>query len=417
MPIASARGQSAFSPPPRPTADPSMVRGLGTSAQLAPSGPTAIAPAPTVAPPSQQKPSQSATPSPVTPPPVTPMRVAPAGVQPIEGGEIIAKVDGQIVLASDILWQVDQLIAANRSRIPEDRVAEARRALMRQQLKPMLDTKMLYADFRRKVPAENIPGIFDNLRQPFNESEVPRLVKMLKLEDQAELEQILRKSGTSIADVRRQFYERTIASEWLRQMTEKPKEVTHEELLAYYQEHTKDYEYPAQAKWEEVMIRIDRTGNDRTAAWKEIAGLGNEIWQRVSKSPGLRGPIFTEIAKTRSHGYTADSGGQHEWTTKGALVSQEIDEALFTLKVGQLSNIIESDRGFHIIRVLERKEAGRTPFTEAQAEIRKILKNEQRQGLSEVQLVKLRKKSRVWTVFDGNLTAEQLNGNSGAVRR
>ena len=348
---------------------------------------------------------------------MTPTRVAPAGVQPIEGGEIIAKVDGQIVLASDILWQVDQLIAANRSRIPEDRVAEARRALMRQQLKPMLDTKMLYADFRRKVPAENIPGIFDNLRQPFNESEVPRLVKMLKLEDQAELEQILRKSGTSIADVRRQFYERTIASEWLRQMTEKPKEVTHEELLAYYQEHTKDYEYPAQAKWEEVMIRIDRTGNDRTAAWKEIAGLGNEIWQRVSKSPGLRGPIFTEIAKTRSHGYTADSGGQHEWTTKGALVSQEIDEALFTLKVGQLSNIIESDRGFHIIRVLERKEAGRTPFTEAQAEIRKILKNEQRQGLSEVQLVKLRKKSRVWTVFDGNLTAEQLNGNSGAVRR
>lgn len=348
---------------------------------------------------------------------MTPTGVAPAGVQPIEGGEIIAKVDGQIVLASDILWQVDQLIAANRDRIPDDRVADARRALMRQQLKPMLDTKMLYANFRRKVPAENLPGIEENLRQAFNESEVPRLVKMLKLKDQAELEQILRKSGTSIADVRQQFYERTIAGEWLRQMTEKPKEVTHEELLAYYQEHTKDYEYPAQAKWEEVMIRIDRMGNDRTAAWKEIAGLGNEIWQRVSKSPGLRGPVFMEIAKTRSHGYTADSGGQHEWTTKGALVSKEIDEALFTLKVGQLSNIIESDRGFHIIRVLERKEAGRTPFTEAQAEIRKILKNEQRQGLSEVQLVKLRKKSRVWTVFDGNLTAEQLNGNSGAVRR
>lgn len=340
-----------------------------------------------------------------------------SGVQPLEAGEIIARVDGQIVLASDVLWQVDQLINANRDRIPDDKLSEARRALMRQQVMALIDTKMIYANFRRQVPAENIPQIMDNLKTPFEEQEVPRLIKMLKLNDRGELEALLQKSGSSLNDIRRQFAERTIAGEWLRQMLPKPKEVMHEDMLAYYQEHKKQYEFPAQAKWEEVMVSFNRLDGDRTAAWKAITGIGNEVWQHVSSKPRLRGPVFTNIAKEQSHGFTAKNGGQHDWTTKGALISKEIDEALFRLKVGQLSNVIESNRGFHIIRVLDRKEAGHTPFTEAQAEIRKALAADQRKGLAEAQVAKLRKKSRVWTVFDGEMSAEALARRNQPPRR
>lgn len=328
--------------------------------------------------------------------------------QPLEAGEIVARVDGQIVLASDVLWQVDQLINANRDRIPDEKLSEARRALMRQQVMALIDTKMIYANFRRQVPSENIPTIMDNLKTPFEEQEVPRLIKMLKLNNRAELEALLQKSGSSLNDVRQQFAERIIAGEWLRQMLPKPKEVMHEDMLTYYQEHKQEYEFPAQAKWEEVMVSFNRFDGDRTAAWKAITGIGNEVWRYVSSKPGLRGPVFTSIAKEQSHGLTANNGGQHDWTTKGALVSKEIDEALFTLKVGQLSNVIESNRGFHIIRVLDRKEAGCKPFTEAQTEIREALAADQRKGLAEAQVAKLRKKSRVWTVFDGEMSGDEL---------
>ncbi len=405
--VSDGRAQSAFNPPPPPppAASPT-VGGLDTPPVQAPAAPVVSGPV------AQSNPIRQSAPaaSPVTP-------TAPTGIQPIEGGEIIARVDGQIILASDVMWQVDQLIAANRDQIPDNRLGEARRGLMRGQMMPLIDTKMLYANFRRQVPAENLPMIMDNLKEPFLESEVPRLVKMLKLKNRLELEELLRNSGTSLSDVQRQFNERMIAGEWLRQMLPKPEEVMHEDLLAYYQEHKQDFEFPAQAKWEEVMIRFDRVGNDRTAAWQAITGIGNQVWQHVSQTPGLRGPVFTQIAKQKSHGFTAQAGGQHDWTTKGALVSTEIDEALFSLKVGQLSNVIESERGFHIIRVLERKEAGCTPFTKAQSDIREILVKKQKQGLAEAQLAKLRKKSRVWTVFDGHLTAEQLAKPSGSVRR
>jgi len=329
--------------------------------------------------------------------------------QPLEGGQIVARVDGQIVLASDVLWQVNQLIEANRDRIPDDKVEEARQVLMRQQVMGLVDTKMLYAIFRRQIQAENIPSIEENLEKHFEESEIPRLVKMLNLSGRNELDALLRESGTSIADVRQQFYERTIAGEWLKQMIPKPKEVTHEAMLDYYSEFKQDFCCTAKVKWEELMISFNRVGGDRTKAWQEITALGNEVWQRVSKQPNLRGPVFTEIAKQKSHGFTSQAGGGHDWTTQDALRCKEIDQALFTLKIGQLSNVIESERGFHIVRVLQREEAGCTPFTEAQSDIRKELGQDQRKGLAEAELAKLRKKSRVWTLFDGDLSGPELS--------
>ena len=104
----------------------------------------------------------------------------------------------------------------------------------------------------------------------------------------------------------------------------------------------------------------------------------------------------------------ASKGGQHAWTTKGALRHQKIDEALFTLDVGQLSDIIETDQGFHIVRVLERKDEGRIPFTEAQAKIRKEIESQRKQELIQAEMVKLRKDSRVWTIFDGDLKGARV---------
>ena len=56
-----------------------------------------------------------------------------------------------------------------------------------------------------------------------------------------------------------------------------------------------------------------------------------------------------------------------------------IDDALFTLQIGQMSPIIDSGPSFHIIRVLERKEAGRKAFTDVQADIRDRLKEKRYQ--------------------------------------
>jgi parvulin-like peptidyl-prolyl isomerase len=68
-----------------------------------------------------------------------------------------------------------------------------------------------------------------------------------------------------------------------------------------------------------------------------------------------------------------------------------IDHELFTLEIGQMSWILETEDSFHIVRVLERKEAGREPFTEVQGKIREKLKEERFQAGVEQYLTKLRR--------------------------
>ncbi len=384
---AGAGAQSLFDPPPAVDPPPSRVRGLVDP--NAPDVPEADADA---------------------------SGVTPTAAAPIEGADVIARVDGQVILSSDIMWQVNHLIAAASEKqvaqggppIPQDQIEQAQRELSARLLLGLIDTKLLFADFRRTVPAENLPKIEESIGKPFEDIEIPRLMEMLKLKDRTELDAALRKHGTSIQDVRRQFTEKTIASEWLKQRLPKPEPITYEALLAYYQDHPKEFEIPAEVDWEELAVRFDRCGGDRDAAWRQLCDMGNDVWQTAAANPGLRGPVFSAVAKAKSHGPTADKGGVYEKMSPGALKCEAINDALATLAVGQMSNGIESDVGFHIVRVLRRRDAGRRPFTEAQEDIRRVLQSEQRMAALETELKKLRTSARVWTAFHGELNGPQV---------
>jgi parvulin-like peptidyl-prolyl isomerase len=305
-----------------------------------------------------------------------------------------------------VLWQVnqqiDQILEENNGISPEQ-IDGARKFLMLQQIARLVDTKLIYAEFVQNVPAENQKNIDDKLREPFEERELPLLMKRLEAENFSQFEAKLHELGSSLDDLRRMFKEKTIAGEWLRSKIEYNEEITHDDMLQYYNEHRADYEFPRQARWEELAVR--KNGFDQPGqAYAALASMGNEIY----KNAALPGPIFTEIAKARSHGFTAKQGGQHDWTTEGALRATALNDALFTLQIGHLSKILESETSFHIVRVLERKEAGRTPFTEVQNEIRERIKEQRFNAAVESYLSKLRKRAKIWTVYTGEISYEQL---------
>jgi hypothetical protein len=414
-------GQTLFDPPALPPSGDSgraTVRGLYDPAGQPPipSGPigSEAAPPATMTPPEQRpEPPRDrltlvgdAEPAPPADSPAA--APLPSRAQPIEGSEIVAKIDGQVILASDVLWQVHQLLRMARSPIPKELVPQYEQMLMRQLMMGMLDTKILYADFCRTVPAENLPKINETLQKPFEESEIPRLMEMLNVDSRKALDDRLVASGTSLKDVQRQFVEKQIAQQWLKEKMPRPEPISYEVLWAYYQDHPKEYEFSAKVKWEELMVRFDRCGGDRHEAWRQICEMGNEVYLSALANPEMRGPAFAATARQRSHGITAADGGFYDWMELGSLRCEAINEALATLAVGQMSPGIESEQGFHIVRVLDRKEAGRVPFTEAQAEIRTRLENEQRITALDAELKRLRLRARAWTIFEGDLSGPQL---------
>ncbi|GAG70400.1 unnamed protein product [marine sediment metagenome] len=135
--------------------------------------------------------------------------------------------------------------------------------------------------------------------------------------------------------------------------------------------------------------------------------MGNDV---------LNGRSFAEVAKESSEGPTAYNGGLYEWTTRGSLVSKVIDNAIFSLPVGELSAILDDQQALHIVRVLERTDAGRTPFIEAQVAIRMELRRQQQDHSRTEYLDRLKNRTPIWTVFDDKQKNTRLAENPSTTR-
>ena len=142
------------------------------------------------------------------------------------------------------------------------------------------------------------------------------------------------------------------------------------------------------------MVSFAKHSN-RDEAYAAVAGLGNRV---------LAGASLADVAKSASDGPTAREGGQRDWTQKGSLSADSLDQALFSQPVGQLSpQILESADGFHIIRVVERRELTRTSFLDAQKQIKESIQKERMEKRYKEFLEELHKKYPIWTVFDNAL--------------
>jgi len=337
--------------------------------------------APTPAPPTATAPSAATTPSPAQ---------QQGASQLFSPARIIARVGDETILAGDLLGTINQMLAPYEGKAPPEEIAAQRELLMQQMLSGAIETKLVYNDFLRGMPAERIPDIEKALRDAFIESRLDELIERAKVANAAELDEVLRGYGSSLEKSQRVFKEQVLAQQHLKGQVKADREITHIEMLQYYRDHTEEFAIKAEVRWERLMARYDRYPS-RDEAFRAIAGMGNEV---------VGGAQFAAVAKKWSQGASAESGGYHDWTHKGSLASTEIDEAIFSLPVGKLSQIIADKQGYHIIRVIERNDADTISFVDAQPKIKEKLLEETREKNRQEYLDSLRANTYIWTVFD-----------------
>jgi parvulin-like peptidyl-prolyl isomerase len=349
--------------------------------------------------------------------------------QVFAAAQVIATVGDQFVLAGDLLPQVEMVVEAVLSKMsPEERIRNEPKIrqqtgiLMRRMLDQTIERKMLYVAFLRDIPEsrreEALPMIQEQTKKAFEESMEKMVVnvreaspkELSKLTSQnpqqarlarlmvahgavslGQLDLLLRRYGSSLEQEKEFYAERNLGRSVIGQKVNRNREVTHQEMLDYYREHLQDYEIEAKVRWERLSVQFAKTPN-KDDAYRLIADMGNEV---------LRGAPFSAVAKRRSQGLRAAQGGRYDWTSKGSLKSEVIEEALYKLPVNRLSQIIEDDRGFYIVRVLERREAGHLPFREVQTNIKQAFQKKHFDEQLSQYIANLRDGIRVWTIYDG----------------
>ena len=321
----------------------------------------------------------------------SPASVPLAGLQSLDNARVIARVGPEVVLEGDLLTPtaLAWLDKVSGGLTPEQ-VRELKTQICRQVIKQHVESLIVYVDACRTIPEDRIPEIEKKVNEAFDQQQLPRLVKDAGVANALEYDQLLRSRGQSLDRIRKTFFERALAQQWIQQKVVNDGEIPHAEMIAWYQNHLTEYDYPAKTRFEQLTVKITPS-RPRGQAWSTLAAMGNEVMQ---------GKPFGDVARARSEGPTAATGGSFDWTTKGSLVSKVVDEAVFTLPVGQLSAILDDGSALHIVRVTERVDAGRIPFIEAQVEIRGKLYEERRTREMEEYLAGVRERTPVWTIFD-----------------
>lgn len=314
-----------------------------------------------------------------------------ASARSLETAMVVARVGPEVVLEGDLLTPTALAWLAKVSPgLKPEQVRELRLQICRQVINQHIESMLVYVDACRTIPEDRLPEIEKKVNEAFDQQQLPRLIKDAGVANAAEYEHLLRSRGQSLDRIRKTFFERALAQQWIQQKVATDDEIPHADMIAWYENHLADYDYEAKARFEQLTVKITPQ-RPREQAWNLLAAMGNDV---------LEGKPFADIARSRSEGPTASQGGGYDWTHRGSLASKVLDEAVFTLPVGQLSAILDDGSTLHIVRVTERVEAGRTPFIEAQVGIRETLQQERRQKEMNDYLAKLKERTPVWTIFD-----------------
>jgi peptidyl-prolyl cis-trans isomerase D len=145
--------------------------------------------------------------------------------------------------------------------------------------------------------------------------------------------------------------------------------VTGQQIARSYNENIQQYSTPEQVRASHILLKTE--GKDEAAVKKQAEEI-------LAKAKG--GADFAELAKKYSQDDSnASKGGDLDYFPRGRMVP-EFDQVAFSMKPGQISDLVKTQFGYHIIKVVDTKPASQRPLNEVRAQIEDQLKWEQAQA-------------------------------------
>ncbi|MBA2847769.1 hypothetical protein G4V39_07005 [Thermosulfuriphilus ammonigenes] len=181
-----------------------------------------------------------------------------------------------------------------------------------------------------------------------------------------------------------------LAQELIRRQIIDKTEINDAEARKYYQENKAQFSQPERIKARHILIAVeDPASADSKKAAREKA---EKILARVRA-----GEDFAELAKKYSDDPgSREKGGDLGFFSRGQMI-EPFEKAAFSLKVGEISGLVESPFGYHIIKVEERQPAQTTPYEKVKEQVREKALEAKRESVLEAYLQQLRKKYPVST--------------------
>ncbi len=243
-------------------------------------------------------------------------------------------------------------------------------------LENLIDAEVLYQQSQKegvKVDDQAINNQIETVKKRFS--------------DEAAYKKALEGMDVSEKEIRIQIQRGLAINQLLDTNVRQKITVTGEESKNFYNTNPNLFKQPEQVKASHILIKVapDAEESKKIQARKKIETVQKKV---------RKGEDFGLLAKANSEGPTAQREGNLGYFSRGRMV-KPFEDAAFALNVGEISGIVETQFGYHLIKVTDKKPARTVPYKEVQLMLEKHLKKEKEKTEIQGYIENLKKSAKI----------------------
>jgi peptidyl-prolyl cis-trans isomerase C len=273
---------------------------------------------------------------------------------------VVVTVGGTNITESQIEAQIKpefDRMAAKAGQLPPAFAEQYKKQLRQAALERLVVEQLLDEQIQQSNISVTEQEVTEKIEQIAAQQQPPLSLEELKMRAAA--------SGKDFNELRQDIhrglsYEKLFQAQW-----EGKIDVTESDANNYYSGNPKEFETPEQVKASHILIASDTsdTSVDPNDAKAKALAKAEQLLAQLKD-----GADFAELAKANSTCPSASKGGDLGFFSKGDMVAP-FEKAAFALEPGQLSDIVETKFGYHIIKVTDHKDAGVVSLDQAKGDI------------------------------------------------
>jgi peptidyl-prolyl cis-trans isomerase C len=309
----------------------------------------------------------------------------------VDADKVAVTVDGINITEGDaqslIKPQLD-MIAAQSTQLPPGMIDQYKKQLREQALEQLIRSALL----DQKIKDANIVvtegEVIDKIREIASDS--PTLLSLEEVKKQLE------QYGQDFEKIKQDVRVGLLRNRFMEMQWQGKTDVTEDEARKYYEQNPKRFEMPEQIRASHILVKFDGadSGADPNEAKANARAKTEGLLKQIKE-----GADFAELAKAQSACPSAPGGGDLGFFPRGK-TTPPFEKVAFALEVGQVSDTVETEYGYHIIKVTEHKDAGVVSFEQAKEDIVEQLAQEKQAKFAEEYINSLKAHANIVFPFE-----------------
>jgi peptidyl-prolyl cis-trans isomerase SurA len=289
---------------------------------------------------------------------------------------VAAQVGDKPIMVSDVMAVVEVQQLKMQNKLSDEELKKELRKTYKEALDALIERQLILdayqtagKDAGRKIPEQ------------FIDERIETIINDVFKGDRVAVMTELQKNGMTFEEWRNEVRNQIIVMAMRKSTVEQNIKVSPQAMRERYEKNIEKYRTPEKVKLRMIMLKKGETDDEKAKKRAEADDLVVKL---------KAGDDFAALAKKVSQDSNAENGGEWDWILPGAL-REDLAKAVASLKVDQVSDVIETPDGFYIIKCEGKTGGTAASFEESQPEIERELRQEQGRILYDAWIGRLKK--------------------------